>query len=100
MHSEFVRAYIANAELEAKALENQDGSGIETILHDTRPKRPWSTVKQFCEEEKISRAAFYNMKAQGFAPRCVKLGTGKTSPIRIPGEEIERWRRQLLAEVK
>ena len=46
------------------------------------------TIAQLCEELGISRSTFYEWRAKGRAPRCIKLPNGE---IRIRRAEFERW---------
>ena len=46
------------------------------------------TVRELCAELKISRSTFYEWRAKGRAPRCIKLPNGQ---IRIRRAEFERW---------
>jgi excisionase family DNA binding protein len=46
------------------------------------------TIAQLCQELGISRSTFYEWRAKGRAPRCIKLPNGQ---IRIRRAELERW---------
>ena len=46
------------------------------------------TIAQLCNELGISRSTFYEWRAKGRAPRCIKLPNGQ---IRIRRAEFERW---------
>jgi excisionase family DNA binding protein len=46
------------------------------------------TIAQLCMELGISRSTFYEWRAKGRAPRCIKLPNGQ---IRIRRAEFERW---------
>ena len=46
------------------------------------------TIEQLCMELGISRSTFYEWRAKGRAPRCIKLPNGQ---IRIRRAEFERW---------
>jgi excisionase family DNA binding protein len=46
------------------------------------------TVAQLCAELGISRSTFYDWRAKGRAPRCIRLPNGE---IRIRRTELERW---------
>jgi excisionase family DNA binding protein len=50
--------------------------------------RPNLTVADLCTELGISRSTFYEWRAKGTAPRCLKLPNGE---IRIRRAELERW---------
>ncbi|HEX7662424.1 MAG TPA: helix-turn-helix domain-containing protein [Pseudonocardiaceae bacterium] len=46
------------------------------------------TIAQFCDELEIARSTFYDWRAKGKAPRCIKLPNGE---IRIRRTEVDRW---------
>jgi excisionase family DNA binding protein len=46
------------------------------------------TVQDLCVELGISRSTFYEWRAKGRAPRCIKLPNGE---IRIRRADFERW---------
>jgi excisionase family DNA binding protein len=46
------------------------------------------TIAQLGNELGISRSTFYEWRAKGRAPRCIKLPNGQ---IRIRRAEFERW---------
>jgi excisionase family DNA binding protein len=46
------------------------------------------SIAQLCNELGISRSTFYEWRAKGRAPRCIKLPNGE---IRIRRTEFERW---------
>ena len=46
------------------------------------------TIAQLCNELGISRSTFYEWRAKGRAPRCIKLPNGQ---IRIRRAEFDRW---------
>ena len=46
------------------------------------------TVAQVCAELGISRSTFYEWRAKGRAPRCIKLPNGD---IRVRRTELECW---------
>lgn len=46
------------------------------------------TVREVCAELCISRSTFYEWRAKGRAPRCIKLPNGD---LRIRRAELERW---------
>ena len=45
-------------------------------------------IAQLCTELGISRSTFYEWRAKGRAPGCIKLPNGQ---IRIRRAEFERW---------
>ena len=46
------------------------------------------TVAEVCAELRIARSTFYEWRAEGRAPRCIKLPNGD---LRIRRAELERW---------
>ncbi|MCY7341690.1 MAG: helix-turn-helix domain-containing protein [Pseudonocardia sp.] len=46
------------------------------------------TVADLCAELGISRSTFYEWRAKGRAPRCIKLPNGD---LRIRRAELDRW---------
>jgi predicted DNA-binding transcriptional regulator AlpA len=46
------------------------------------------TVAELCLELRISRSTFYEWRAKGRAPRCIKLPNGD---LRVRRIELERW---------
>lgn len=46
------------------------------------------TVQELCAELDISRSTFYEWRAKGRAPRCMKLPNGE---IRIRRIDFETW---------
>ncbi|MBN9758871.1 hypothetical protein Ae406Ps2_3005c [Pseudonocardia sp. Ae406_Ps2] len=46
------------------------------------------TVADLCAELAISRSTFYDWRAKGRAPRCIKLPNGE---IRIRRTDFETW---------
>lgn len=48
------------------------------------------TIAQVCDELDVSRSTFYDWRAKGKAPRCIKLPNGE---IRVRRTELDRWLR-------
>lgn len=46
------------------------------------------TIAQVCEDLEISRRTFYEWRAKGRAPRCIKLPNGE---LRVRHTDLERW---------
>jgi excisionase family DNA binding protein len=46
------------------------------------------TLAEVCAELRISRSTFYDWRAKGRAPRCIKLPNGE---LRIRRTELDRW---------
>ena len=45
-------------------------------------------VAEVCAELRIARSTFYEWRAKGRAPRCIKLPNGD---LRIRRTELDRW---------
>ena len=46
------------------------------------------TIAEVCAELRISRSTFYEWRAKGRAPRCLRLPNGD---LRVRRAELERW---------
>ncbi|MEU3736580.1 helix-turn-helix domain-containing protein [Streptomyces sp. NPDC032198] len=46
------------------------------------------TLAEVLDEIGLSRAAFYRMRARGYAPKCLKLPNGQ---IRIRRSDLDAW---------
>jgi predicted DNA-binding transcriptional regulator AlpA len=46
------------------------------------------TLADLCTELQISRSTFYDWRAKGRAPRCLKLPNGD---LRIRRADLDRW---------
>ena len=46
------------------------------------------TILEVCAEPHISRSTFYDWRAKGKSPRCIKLPNGE---IRVRRTELDRW---------
>ncbi|MFF1822078.1 helix-turn-helix transcriptional regulator [Kribbella sp. NPDC058245] len=46
------------------------------------------TVEEVCADLGVSRSTFYDWRAKGRSPRCIKLPNGE---IRVRRAELERW---------
>lgn len=46
------------------------------------------TLAQLCEELQIARSTFYDWRAKGRAPKCIKLPNGD---LRVRRADLERW---------
>ncbi|MEV6111235.1 helix-turn-helix transcriptional regulator [Streptomyces puniciscabiei] len=53
-----------------------------------RPRDEKLTLAEVCKDLKISRSTFYDWRAKGRAPRCIKLPNGD---IRIRRSDYEHW---------
>jgi excisionase family DNA binding protein len=61
-------------------------SEIPAQRHLANRKR--MTIDELCDDLGISRSTFYDWRAKGRAPRCIKLPNGQ---IRIRVADYERW---------
>jgi predicted DNA-binding transcriptional regulator AlpA len=46
------------------------------------------TLSQLCAELQIARSTFYDWRAKGRAPRCIKLPNGD---LRVRRADLDRW---------
>ena len=46
------------------------------------------TLAQLCDELQIARSTFYDWRAKGRAPKCIKLPNGD---LRVRRADLERW---------
>jgi excisionase family DNA binding protein len=60
----------------------------EQIGRSTSSSRTQLTIAQVCAELNVSRSTFYDWRAKGKAPRCIKLPNGE---IRVRRSELDRW---------
>ena len=51
-------------------------------------RRTQLTVNEICDELGIARSTFFDWRAKGKAPRCIKLPNGE---LRVRRSEFERW---------
>jgi excisionase family DNA binding protein len=49
---------------------------------------PKLTVAEVCDELNVAKSTFYDWRAKGRAPRCIRLPNGD---LRIRRSELERW---------
>lgn len=59
-----------------------------TPLRTSRATRTRLTIADVCADLGVSRSTFYEWRAKGRGPRCIKLPNGD---IRINRAEYERW---------
>ena len=55
---------------------------------DSHPSRDKLTVDEICTDLDISRRTFYEWRAKGTAPKCIKLPNGE---LRVYRAEYRRW---------
>ncbi|GAA3063562.1 helix-turn-helix domain-containing protein [Streptomyces sp. FXJ1.172] len=53
-----------------------------------QPRDDKLTLAEICKDLKISRSTFYDWRAKGRAPRCIKLPNGD---IRVRRSDYEHW---------
>ena len=71
-------------------------SGSPVVTAGPWPNQPASggvtsdklTLAQLCEELQVARSTFYEWRAKGRAPRCIKLPNGD---LRVRRSDLERW---------
>lgn len=51
-------------------------------------QRQHLTIAAVCDELEVARRTFYEWRAKGRAPRCIKLPNGE---LRIRRADLERW---------
>jgi hypothetical protein len=66
---------------------------MDTILPSTTGRKA-STIDEFCEEHRFSRAFFYKLKKQGKAPRVTALGSRRIITV----EDAAAWRQAMAAQ--
>jgi predicted DNA-binding transcriptional regulator AlpA len=66
---------------------------VDTIHPSTTGRRA-SSIPEFCDRHRISRAFFYKLKAQGLAPRITALGSRRL----IFEEDEVAWRAVMAAQ--
>lgn len=59
-----------------------------TPFRASRTTRTRLTIAEVCADLGVSRSTFYEWRAKGRSPRCIKLPNGD---IRINRTEYERW---------
>ncbi|MBA4861737.1 helix-turn-helix domain-containing protein [Streptomyces sp. PSKA54] len=59
---------------------------MTTALPNSRDDK--LTLAEICQDLKISRSTFYDWRAKGRAPRCIKLPNGD---LRIRRSDYEHW---------
>jgi len=64
-----------------------DGGQQKERTHVTNT-RSRLTITEVCEDLGIARSTFYEWRAKGTAPRCIKLPNGE---IRVRRAEYDRW---------
>jgi predicted site-specific integrase-resolvase len=52
---------------------------------------PMYNIEEFCDQHRISRGTFYNLKKSGDGPRMIKIGSRSL----VTGEDAAKWRQRL-----
>ena len=60
----------------------------ETGLSATASRRGHLTVDEVCAELGVARRTFYEWRAKGVAPRCIKLPNGA---LRVRRSDLDDW---------
>ena len=101
---------LSNEELSSSAAGSDDGARRRAGASDDDREQPWRqscgdrlvlgrtrqvapavdklTLAQLCEELQIARSTFYDWRAKGRAPKCIKLPNGD---LRVRRADLERW---------
>jgi excisionase family DNA binding protein len=64
------------------------GSAPTVAYPASRGHREQLTVDELCDELKVARRTFYDWRAKGRAPRCIKLPNGD---LRIRRIDLDAW---------
>jgi excisionase family DNA binding protein len=64
------------------------GPDDDRHAHSGRSQREQLTVDELCAELKVARRTFYDWRAKGRAPRCLKLPNGD---LRIRRVDFDAW---------
>ena len=79
--ADYLAAQLAAGEPPGHPFGNRGGGGVSRAAERL-------TVAEVCAELRIARSTFYEWRAKGRAPRCIKLPNGD---LRIRRAELERW---------
>ena len=67
-----------------------------TVVHATGTSPDEKlTLAELCAELKIQRSTFYDWRAKGRAPRCMKLPNGE---IRVTRRDLDAWLESCLVQ--
>jgi excisionase family DNA binding protein len=76
----------------AKTGSDYDGKGVVMATPirsaDNVGPRVQLTIPEVCAELSVSRSTFYEWRAKGTAPHCLKLPNGE---LRVRRTELDRW---------
>lgn len=64
-------------------------------MSTTTNRRGHLTVDELCAELSVARRTFYEWRAKGVAPRCIKLPNGA---LRVPRSDLDDWLETLYEE--
>lgn len=59
-----------------------------TVRPNSRAERSRLTLAEVCAELEVSRSTFYEWRAKGRAPRCMKLPNGQ---LRVRRVDLDDW---------
>ena len=62
--------------------------GARVRAPDSATIRRHLTIAELCDELGVARSTFYDWRAKGAAPRCMKLPNGE---IRIRRTDLDQW---------
>lgn len=62
--------------------------GVRVRAPGPATTRPHLTIAELCDELGVARSTFYDWRAKGAAPRCIKLPNGE---IRIRRTDLDQW---------
>jgi excisionase family DNA binding protein len=63
-------------------------SDRSTRIGSATASRTQLTINEICAELGVARSTFYDWRAKGRAPRCIKLPNGE---LRVRRSELDRW---------
>jgi len=76
---------IAQSRRAARGSQAKESQGVATPSYHMRGKL---TVDEICEDLGVSRRTFYEWRAHGTGPKCIKLPNGH---LRVRRADYERW---------
>lgn len=82
------RADISSSRLRRTTTVSTTAASTSLRAGSSAPSRARLTIAEICVDLGVSRSTFYDWRAKGRAPRCIKLPNGD---IRINRAEYERW---------
>jgi len=76
---------IAQSRRATRGSQTKESQGVATPRYALPGKL---TVDEICEDLGISRRTFYEWRAHGTGPKCIKLPNGQ---LRVRRADYERW---------